>query len=411
MQKKGPVIVAMNHPNAFTDPVAVIFNIYPTRLYYLARGDAFKAGLVTRLLESLGIVPIFRIQDGGKEGLKKNEDAYRRVNYLLDRDKKMVVFAEGLCIQERRLRPLKKGVARMTFGAQEYLKNKQLLVIPVGVNYSQPDKLRSTIFYNVGEPYTLDKYMAEYNVSEAKGYKSFLNELEGKMKALITHINNSEYDETVILIEKMCKSAFLKSQNLNKKDLYDDYKVTKQITELVNSAEINNKEVLDEVKTKIKPYFKALHKAGMRDWIIDPQNKEYLKTLAVLLRCFIVIIGFPVYLTGLLLNYLPFKSTELITKAILKGNKEFYSSIWIGLATFIFLIYYVLLFIVVYHFSSIVLYPILAFLTAGITGKFALHFHYYFLKFLGIIRAVLNKRKFFELSTNRASIVELINKF
>ena len=159
LQKKEPAVVAMNHPNAFTDPVAIVFNIYPVKLHYLARGDAFKPGIVSKVLESLGIVPIFRIQDGGKEGLKKNEDAYRRVNHLLSKDKKMVVFAEGLCIQERRLRPLKKGVARMVFGAQEHLKEKPLCVIPVGVNYSKPDKLRSTIFYNVGEPISLEKYI------------------------------------------------------------------------------------------------------------------------------------------------------------------------------------------------------------------------------------------------------------
>lgn len=68
---KGPVIIAMNHPNAFTDPIYIAYLSYPLRVSYLARGDAFKPGLVSYLLEKIGIVPIFRIQDGGKEGLKK----------------------------------------------------------------------------------------------------------------------------------------------------------------------------------------------------------------------------------------------------------------------------------------------------------------------------------------------------
>lgn len=152
LKVSGPAIIAMNHPNAFTDPILFTYVAYPVRTYYLARGDAFKPGLISWILEKIGIVPIFRIQDGGKEGLKKNDEAYRRVNHLLGKNSKIIVFAEGLCVQERRLRPLKKGVARMVFGAYTAIKDDRLMVYPVGVNYSQPDKFRSDLFYNVGEP-------------------------------------------------------------------------------------------------------------------------------------------------------------------------------------------------------------------------------------------------------------------
>ena len=74
IQVKGPVILAMNHPNAFMDPVAFSALAYPPRVRYLARGDAFKKGVITWILESFGIIPIFRIQDGRKEGLLKNDE-------------------------------------------------------------------------------------------------------------------------------------------------------------------------------------------------------------------------------------------------------------------------------------------------------------------------------------------------
>ena len=82
LKVKGPVIIAMNHPNAFMDPVAFSALIYPPKVHYLARGDAFKKGIAKTLLESLGVIPIFRIQDGGKEGLKKNYETYDIVNDL-----------------------------------------------------------------------------------------------------------------------------------------------------------------------------------------------------------------------------------------------------------------------------------------------------------------------------------------
>ena len=83
IQVNGPTIIAMNHPNAFTDPIIIAYLSYPAKVKYLARGDAFKPGIVTWFLSTIGIVPIFRIQDGGKEGLKKNDEAYSKVNELL----------------------------------------------------------------------------------------------------------------------------------------------------------------------------------------------------------------------------------------------------------------------------------------------------------------------------------------
>ena len=52
---KGPVIIAMNHPNAFTDPIYIAYLAYPQRVSYMARGDAFKPGLIAYLLEKIGI--------------------------------------------------------------------------------------------------------------------------------------------------------------------------------------------------------------------------------------------------------------------------------------------------------------------------------------------------------------------
>ena len=68
---KGPVIIAMNHPNSFVDPILFAVLTHPLRPSFLARGDAFKPGIASWFLGKIGIIPIFRIQDGGKEGLKK----------------------------------------------------------------------------------------------------------------------------------------------------------------------------------------------------------------------------------------------------------------------------------------------------------------------------------------------------
>jgi 1-acyl-sn-glycerol-3-phosphate acyltransferase len=408
IQVKAPIIIAMNHPNAFTDPIAFTYVTYPVRPKYLARGDAFKPGIGSWFLERLGIVPIFRIQDGGKEGLKKNDEAYIRVNKLLSRNHKIMVFAEGLCIQERRLRPLKKGVARMVFGAYEYLKNDKLLVVPVGVNYSQPDKFRSTVFYNIGEPIPVKDFYEEYKKNPAKTNNVFLQFLEPKMKELITHINNKHYDQAVIHLEFLLKAKLIKQQGLDHRNLEHDYLISKQITEAVNAAEQNNKSELDEFTSKAKSYFADLRKNKLRDWLIDPDSR--ISSFKVLARILLIILGSPFYLAGMICHYLPYIATQKIVSAKVK-NREFYSSFAIGVGLILFWLNLGIWFTVIYYFSPTILMPLGALVVLVLCGWFTLHFHFFIIKTFGMLRAVKNKELVSRFSQRRAELMALVNKF
>jgi glycerol-3-phosphate O-acyltransferase / dihydroxyacetone phosphate acyltransferase len=411
LKVKGPVIIAMNHPNAFTDPVAITYLTYPLKLKYLARGDAFKPGLISWLLEQLGIVPIFRIQDGGKEGLKKNDEAYRRVNNLLKRNHKIIVFAEGLCIQERRLRPLKKGVARMVFGAYDFLENEELCVIPVGVNYSQPDKFRSTVFYNVGEPMFIKDFQEGYNSHPAKAYNRFLLALEPKMKELITHIQNPHNDELVPQIEVLVKKKLLKEKNLNPKNLYHDFLVTKEITDKINRGDETNSLMMADVREKTKNYFDILRKEKLRDWLIDPFQNQGINAFTFSVRCILLVFGFPFFLIGLIGNYLPYKVSEWVVKKLIKANNEFYSSMVIGISMVLIWLTYIAWFFIIYSATDVLIWPLLAVIVFGLTGWFNLYFYFFMLKTAGIFRFLRNPKTVEILSVQRKKIIDLLNNF
>lgn len=410
LQVKGPVIIAMNHPNAFTDPVALSMACYPPRLYYLARGDAFKPGLISWFLGHIGIVPIFRIQDGGKEGLKKNEDAYRKVNELLKKNAKVIIFAEGLCVQERRLRPLKKGVARMVFGAYDYLNNKDLVVVPVGINYSKPDKFRSNLFYNVGEPIAVKDFIEEYHSNPAKANNKFLEHLEPCMKDLISHINNPADDAAVYMAETLLKKQRVKELNLDYNNLDHQLIALKQITEKINSASINNNPALAEFKKEGKEYFNLLHKSKLRDWLIDPQQNKMVSYSFLLLRTLFLIMSFPIYITGLIANLPPLVITDRLTCKIIK-HREFYSSIGLGVSMFAFLLTYLMWFFVSYTLLPNVLLPVLILICIALSAAFCLFYHPFLLKTLGMFRILSNKALWHKLSTQRQRLIGLINKF
>ncbi len=404
---KGPVILALNHPNAFTDPSVFVCVSYPVRTYYLARGDAFKPGLISVLLESIGILPIFRIQDGGKEGLKKNDESYKRANELLKRkNAKVMIYAEGLCIQERRLRPLKKGVARFTFGAQDYLGNDELIVIPVGLNYSNPNKFRSTLFYNFGEPIKVSDFKTLYQENPPKAYTQFLQTLEPKMRALIMHINDKRFDAVVGHFEKLCKKDWLKEQGWSYKNLEQDYTVSKQIVELVNSVTEKEPERLLQLQDKADVYLKALKANKLRDWLLNPKQNKKVTPTNTNLRLLIMVLGFPLYGLALLTSYLPYFLTVRLTKKIVKKNVEFYSSFALSTGMFIFLINYILIFLITWHFSPNIGWALVITTLTMLIAWYGLHFYYFKLKTFGMWRYLKHQTKFEELIVKRRELVK-----
>lgn len=406
---KEPVIIAMNHPNAFMDPIAFTVTVYPPKVMYLARGDVFKPGLISRLLESIGIVPIFRIQDAGKEGLKKNDETFRRVNYLLGKNNKIIVFAEGLCIQERRLRtPLKKGVPRMIFGAVKETGKTNIMVVPVGVNYSKPSRFRSNVFFNIGDPIKISDYLELYEQTPAKAMNKLLQDLEPKMKELIVHIQEPSNDQLVEDIEEIYKRDWCRQEGLNYKNLEHDLIITDKIVQTINEATRSFPEKIAVLKDLSRSYLQQVHQLHLRDWLLNPANQKRINLIHLSARFILLVFGLPIYFLAILTHFLPYKGTNVIAKKLAK-HIEFHASMSIGVGSFLFPINYMVLFFVVYYFSPHIGWPILSTLILLFSGWFYLVFHPFLKKTFGMWKYISlnkkNKSMIEKLKKNRAEII------
>jgi hypothetical protein len=114
---KGPLLIIANHPNSFLDAL-IIGSYYKRRVYFLARGDAFKKPIHRFLLESLNMIPVYRLREG-KEYLHLNDYAFKKSIDLLSKDYAVLIFIEGICVNSNELQPFKKGTARILEGIQK----------------------------------------------------------------------------------------------------------------------------------------------------------------------------------------------------------------------------------------------------------------------------------------------------
>ena len=130
--KDAGVLFVVNHQNAFLDAMLVGTPLRKN-LFFLVRSDVFK-GILKYVLKVFNLIPIYRSQDGYKDGLKRNQKIFEKCTKALNKEKNILIFPEGGSRPIHQITPLKKGFARIAMSyAQAY--KKPMYIVPVSINY------------------------------------------------------------------------------------------------------------------------------------------------------------------------------------------------------------------------------------------------------------------------------------
>jgi 1-acyl-sn-glycerol-3-phosphate acyltransferase len=148
LNSKGPLILAVNHPNSFLDAV-ILDTLFDEPIYSLARGDTFNKKWIAVILRALNMLPVYREREG-KEYLYRNYDTFDACLTIFKKKGIVLIFTEALCENEWHLRPLKKGTARLAITAWEA--GISLQVLPIGLNYSSFHLFGKNVHVNIGDP-------------------------------------------------------------------------------------------------------------------------------------------------------------------------------------------------------------------------------------------------------------------
>ena len=299
----------------------------------------------------------------------------------------------------------------MVFGAMDAYNLKDLTVVPVGVNYSNPSQFRGNLFFNVGEPIHISEYMATYNEAPAKTMNQFLADLTPKMKELIVHINHP-YNETLIAhLEEIYKSDYFAQHQLNTTNLEDDFKFSTHIVTWVNKLEEEAPERLKLLSAKTENYFNQLKQYQLKDWLIDPLNQSKITFLNVLLRFLVIVLSFPIYVRGLLGSYIPYFLTAYITNKKVKII-EFKASFLIGIGAVMFLLFGLIQFFIAKALAPNAWWALLVLVITVLTGMYCLWLSPFRKKTFGILKALQLKSKQPQVFRNLQDLREdIINDF
>lgn len=224
---KGPVIYAITHQNSLLD--AYLSNGFSWRSpYYLVRADIFKHKIIDKVMRSIRTLPVYRIKDG-YDSIKKNDQIFDTTKEILMRGGVVAIFPEGSHSMTHRLRPLKKGIARMAFMAEAAADfNLNVQIVPIGINYDSYLKSSSRTLVNVGKPISIADYKQSFLEDENKAFRLMLSDLSLKMKSLIVHIDSANYNSVYQEYQK---------QRVYKKSLLKQLKSDQELVHCIERGE------------------------------------------------------------------------------------------------------------------------------------------------------------------------------
>ena len=196
--KKGATLFIGNHQNGLID-ACLIPTTNNRKIYFLSRASAFTNKFVAKFLNSINMIPIFRIRDGVNT-IEKNVGVFKQCVEILKNEDAIEIFAEGEHHLDRRIIPLKKGFARIILETLQKYPDLKIQIIPIGINYDSHLNFPNSVAIYYEEPIYANQY---FNFDKLDNqFTDIVYKVTESLKKLTLHIENTtNYDETIQNLE------------------------------------------------------------------------------------------------------------------------------------------------------------------------------------------------------------------
>ena len=336
------MVFAGNHQNSFMDGI-LVGSYLPQPIHFLMRADMFKNSVASFCLHQLNVSPIYRFEEGF-ENVHKNLETFESVYEILKENGNYIVFSEGICVQEKRLQKLRKGTARMAFGAEKKC-GLDVNVVPVGINYTYPAKFRKEVMINFHDPFSIKELKDIYENNQAKGLLAFNRKIQAGLEEQTIIVKNPENDWITeqLLVMGRNNMVFPFFRWMFDSDVRRQ--LEKAISEKINYLSETSKETLDLLKDKVRAYTDLLKTNHVKDENVARKlDFGFVRYLSILL-------GLPFFVIGYIANLIPSLVLRIICNTQIKDPK-FYSSVYIGIGTVLYLIYFLVVMILLGIFTG-----------------------------------------------------------
>jgi 1-acyl-sn-glycerol-3-phosphate acyltransferase len=311
----GPLIIIANHPNTLMD-AWVIGMLSNQPIYYMAKGTLFNSKLKLRLLRSLKMIPINRKGEAKSAGVD-NTETFKECYELLEQGKIIVIFPEGTSYKERVLRELKSGTARIALETEKRNNGKLgLKIVAVGLNYSQPEKFRSSIFIDIDKPELVGPYLPLYLENPKEGSKKLTTQLRTRLEKILVTTETREEEQLVEQVYNIVSSKYTREDF---RGVRKDVSKMKAIKSRIDEMKITEPWMVNTIFLKTKALQWKLDKMKIRADFLDRKFRSVLFYRQLISSLLFIVLALPIFIFGFIHNAFQYYFAD---KLILKLTKD-----------------------------------------------------------------------------------------
>lgn len=357
-----PLLFVGNHQNSFVDGI-LVGSYLPQPIHFTMRADMFRKRIARFFLRELNVSPVYRMEEGF-ENVHRNIEAFTEIYDVLKKNGNYIMFSEGICVQEKRLRKLRKGTARLAFGALEQF-GLDVNIVPVGINYTYPSKFRKEVMINFHDAFSIKELIDIYKTQPAKALLRFNEKCnEGLLEEVII-VEDPKNDWLTEELLKMERNNIIHPFFRWMFRTDDRRKAEKGVADRINLISKTNGQERDLLETKVKDYTSLLSESGLKDENIARKLDWGW------LRYFAVIAGLPFFIAGYTANIIPFLVPAALTRKFIKDSR-FTTGFYVATGTVLYLLWFILALVLAVVFAGWA--GILIALAVPLTGYIALYY-------------------------------------
>lgn len=419
LQMPGPLLITSSHSNTLMDPLVAAVNRRQP-IAFLAKSTFFKNPILRAIMESGNSIPIYRRQDldTGAETLTsaqleaQNEKAFGRCYDYFDRGGTIMIFPEGTSVSERRLRPLKTGAARIALGAEaRHNFGLGLHILPMGINYFDPQRFRSDVFVNLAEPIRVSDYAEAYHQNPEAAADTLTEEIRRRMEERLIITRTDEEDELITQVERTFGQHLIQD---DEETLLDNFQLSRTLLQAVHYFEAHDAGRLSTLKERLHTYYQELDRLHLNDEALETPAAGGSRAQRGLETAAKLALGAPLYLYGAINNYLPYILPSVVARRA-TDDMAFVAPVMLVTGMLTFTLGYALQTALVHHFiTHDWRWTLLYFISLPLSGFFALSYWGHLaqrLRRLRVLRLFRRERPVLEsLLRQRTELIRLLRE-
>ena len=306
----GPTIIVANHPNTLMDPLLIAVQA-KQRIGFVANAGIFSNRAIAAFFRYFHVIPIFRKKDVAAGERPDNTQAFAQCHAYLAQGGTFLIFPEGSSHYEINLREIKTGTARI---ALSYAGPGELRIAPVALDYSDAIQFRSMVRLMVGKPIMVSAYRAAYQRNEAETVEALTTDIRKALARKLPWTTGKEQEDLLIKAH-----AFYTTYATPAADLHEDPErslfVRKQLADALHRLREIRPELYGRIGARLLAFSDALRTDHLTPGFYTHafQQKGFL-VLCVGYLAELMLLA-PLYLLGLITNYLPYILPSLVFKA------------------------------------------------------------------------------------------------